>query len=171
MAASSGSAETVAGRDESCKVRRRPLQHAAARPVNTHASPPRSSPAYGSVEAADAIAAAVRCEQAQTWLDSDSESEDSGWEDASDREVAWDQYLDRLIALGAAYPTLACCTFFETGLCTHGRPCACGSVRAPWPWSVHGDPVRPFCTCWTLSERHAWQNAAHTLHPDAFHCT
>ena len=172
VAASSGSAEAVAGRAGDCETRRRPRPRPVpARPEVRTSNPPRSSPAYGSVEAADAIAAAVRCEQEQAWLDSDSESDGSGREDDSNRTIAWDAYLDRLIALDTAYPTLACCTYFETGLCTHGRPCACGGIRSPWPWSVHGDPVRPFCMCWTLSERQAWQNAAHTLHPDAFDCT
>lgn len=117
--------------------------------------------AYGSTEAKQAIAAAVRCEQVQTWLEPPSDGDDDECQDEEwvEREGAWDLYVDELIRLSEAYPEIVCCEFFDTGLCTHGKRCACGSKRAPWPWTVIGDPVRPFCACWTAAERMAWNLA------------
>ena len=76
------------------------------------------------------------------------------------RDDVEDKYYDALLELKAAFfsdDEPPCCHWFEIGGCKHGRPCACGKLRPPWPWIVH-DPRGRFCACWREAERHAWKS-------------
>jgi hypothetical protein len=108
---------------------------------------------YSSEEARAAIQAAKRCEALRTWLEDDDDPVQK------DRDFHQDVYMDVLVALNQIYPDSACCVYFEIGGCTHGRACACGKMRAPWPWIVHR-PGGPFCSCFVGAERLAWTTRA-----------
>jgi hypothetical protein len=112
---------------------------------------------YSSEEAQRAIWAAKRCEALRTWLEEDDDDQLQ-----RDREWQEDAYMDALVDLNEMYSDSACCIYFEIGGCTHGRACACGRMRAPWPWIVHR-PGGPFCRCFVHAERLAWTTRA-SLH-------
>ena len=70
-------------------------------------------------------------------------------------------YTDALQTLKAAFPAIVCCAAFETGGCSHGKPCGCGLTQAPWPWMVPG-PCGAFTVNATLEAeaRRAWMKPA-----------
>ena len=109
---------------------------------------------YSSEEARAAIWAAKRCEVLRTWLEEDDDDQLQ-----SDRDFHENRYMDALVDLNEIYSDAACCFYFEIGGCTHGRACACGQMRAPWPWIVHR-PGGPFCRCFVDAERLAWTTRA-----------
>ena len=70
------------------------------------------------------------------------------------------EYAEAMRTLAHTFPTMVCCDAFETGRCTHGKPCECGSMQAPWPWIVHGS-CGAFCECHMEAEaRRAWMKPA-----------
>ena len=75
-------------------------------------------------------------------------------------EILWkaeENYIDALVQLKEAFPDDVCCTWFEIGACEHGQRCACGRMRAPWPWvRIFPEAPRRYCRCFTAAERLAW---------------
>ena len=78
-----------------------------------------------------------------------------------DLAEAKSDYATALLKLKESFPTMVCCEAFETGGCTHGKPCECGSVQAPWPWIVQGACGGIFCECHMEPDaRRAWMKPA-----------
>ena len=97
---------------------------------------------FGSREAADAIYTCREIEHAQDALARD--SADTA-HPMREQILEWGRdnlttaragYTDALQTLKAAFPAIVCCAAFETGGCSHGKPCGCGLTKAPWPWIV-----------------------------------
>lgn len=107
---------------------------------------------YGSAEARCACYQAKRYERA--WWAALDEEEDRRDDIMSKAE---DKYIDAMLALKQAFPDAVCCVYFEIGGCEHGKACACGGTRPPWPW-IRNVPDAPhrFCHCFTRAERLAW---------------
>ena len=69
-------------------------------------------------------------------------------------------YHAALRTVKETFPSMVCCDAFETGGCTHGKPCECGSMQAPWPWIVQG-ACGAFCECHMEPDaRRAWMKPA-----------
>ena len=100
---------------------------------------------WGSQEAADAIQAADRCEDAEgDWTQRDSDDDEDELKEQIER--AFLHYKHKLRRLKSAFPNeLNDCS--EQGECEHRRPCPCGqggACRGAWPWVVQ-TPTRGFC--------------------------
>ena len=73
---------------------------------------------------------------------------------------AWqglEDYYEALSAVKDKFPMMVCCDMFEVGGCTHGKPCECGGVQAPWPWIIHHPTASPFCECHLIT-RQDWMD-------------
>lgn len=121
---------------------------------------------FGSREAAEAIYACREIELAQDSLarslaDVNHPARAEFLEiDRRDLANGKQEYADALRKLKAAFPTMVCCDAFETGGCSHGKACECGSTQAPWPWIVQG-ACGAFCECHMEPEaRRAWMRPA-----------
>ena len=121
---------------------------------------------FGSREAADAIYACREIELAhqkitialdETNHPADHEMAEYGRNDLAQAKL---EYAEAMRTLAHTFPTMVCCDAFETGGCTHGKPCECGYLQAPWPWIVHGS-CGAFCECHMEPEaRRAWMKPA-----------
>jgi hypothetical protein len=123
---------------------------------------------HGSSEAAKAIYACREIELVQDSLAHTSQaygvnhpSYDMFLEiDNRDLANAKREYAAALLSLMAAFPAMVCCDAFESGGCTHGKQCECGSLQAPWPWIVQG-ACGAFCECHIEPEaRRTWMKPA-----------
>lgn len=118
---------------------------------------------YGSAEARKACWRA-KCYERAWWAALDDEEDRR--EDIMSK--AEDKYIDAMLELKQAFPDAVCCDYFEIGGCEHGKACACGGMRPPWPW-IRDVPDAPhrFCHCFTRAERLAW-GCKHSIEHDRF---